>query len=99
MLGLGLYARLPLGAFLLELAYGVFCWWVFEGGAALLAVIVLFNAANLPLLSPSLPGPEAFLAGRPTVIVMVILAQILVTLFLVGWLGRRRPAEPGAATS
>jgi len=100
MLGLGLYAKLPVGAFLLELAYGVLCWWVYEGGAALLAVVALFNVANLPLLSVSLSGPEGLLAGRPTLIVIVILAQILVTLFLVGWLSRRPPTahpEAGAA--
>lgn len=30
--GLGLYAAIPVGAFILELAYGIFCWWLYRGG-------------------------------------------------------------------
>lgn len=92
-LGLGLYATLPLGAFALELAYGVFCWWVYRGTRALLAVIVGFNIANLSLFSATVPGPEGLLANRPTAIVVVILAQIVVTLWLVGVFSRRLPAD------
>ena len=92
-LGLGLYAAMPLGAFVLELVYGVLCWWIYQGGKALLAVIVLFNAANLSLLSPGVPGLESMLANRPTAIVLVIMVQIVVTLFLVGWFSVR-PAPP-----
>jgi hypothetical protein len=88
-LGLGLYSALPLGAFVLELGYGALCWWVYEGGVALLAVVALFNVANLSLLSPAVPGLEVFLSGRPTLIVVVILAQIVITLVLVGWLSRK----------
>jgi hypothetical protein len=88
-LGLGLYAAMPIGAFILELAYGIVCWWIYQGGKALLAVIVLFNVGNLSLLSPSVPGLEAMLANRPTMIVLVILLQIVVTLFLVGWFSLR----------
>lgn len=88
-LGLGLYAAMPMGAFVLELVYGVLCWWIYKGGKALLAVIVLFNAANLSLLSPGVPGLESKLANRPTTIVFVIMVQIVVTLFLVGWFAAR----------
>jgi hypothetical protein len=88
-LGLGLYSAFPLGAFVLEMLYGIFCWWIYKGGKILLAVIVFFNAANLSLLSPSVPGPESLLANRPTVIVFVIFAQIVVTLFLVGYYSLR----------
>ena len=87
-LGLGLYANLPIAAFILELSYGTFCWWVYKGGKALLAVILLFNAANLSFLSPAVSGLESGLAQRPTVIVLLILSEIIVTLFLVGWLSR-----------
>lgn len=87
-LGLGLYSAVPLGAFVVELAYGVFCWWVYKGGRALLAVIVLFNVANLSLLSPQVPGLETMLANRPTLISVVILVQIAITLFLVGFFSR-----------
>lgn len=98
-LGLGLYAAFPVGAFVLELAYGVFCWWVYRGGKALLAVIVVFNVANLSLLSPTVPGLESMLANRPTMIVLVIMAQIAITLFLVGWFCvRPLPAIKDGAT-
>jgi hypothetical protein len=63
--GLGLYGSAPLLAFFLEIAYGVFCWWIYRGGKALLAVIVLFNLGNLSFLSSAVPGPEELLAGRP----------------------------------
>jgi hypothetical protein len=83
--GLGLYGSFPLGAFVLELAYGIFCWWVYKGGRALLVLIVAFNFANLSLFSAAVPGPEELLANHPTLIVGVILVQIVVTLLLVGW--------------
>jgi membrane-bound metal-dependent hydrolase YbcI (DUF457 family) len=88
MLGLGLYAAFPMGAFVLEMLYGVFCWWVYRGGRTLLAIIVLCNAANLSLFSADVPGAESLLANRPTAIVLVILGQIAVTLGLVGWASR-----------
>lgn len=89
-LGLGLYAALPLAAFGLELAYGFLCWRAARGGRALLATILLFNLANLSILSPAVPGPEALLAGHPKWIVGFIALQIAVTLWLVG-----RFAPPG----
>jgi len=33
--GLGLYAKYPIVAFILEIGYGMFCWWVYKGGWAL----------------------------------------------------------------
>lgn len=89
-LGLGLYSVAPLIAFVVELIYGIICWRVFQGRGALLFVIVLFNLANLSMFSVAIPGPEEFLAGRPTVIVTVIAVQIAVTLYLVGIFSRRR---------
>jgi hypothetical protein len=82
--GLGLYGAAPLAAFVVEILYGIFCWWVYRGGRALFAVVVFFNLANLSLLSPAVPGPEQFLAGRPLLVVTVIAVQIAVTLILVG---------------
>jgi membrane-bound metal-dependent hydrolase YbcI (DUF457 family) len=84
-LGLGLYGAFPIGAFVLELLYGALCWWIYRGGRALLIVILVFNVADLSLLSAAVPGPEAFMANQPALIVGVILLQIVVTLFLVGW--------------
>ncbi len=84
-LGLGLYARHPGAAFLLELAYGISCWALYGGGPALLIVIVLFNAANVSLFFKAVPGFERKLAGRPRLIAAVILGQIVITMALV-WL-------------
>jgi len=89
-LGLGLYDAVPLVAFFLEMAYGVFCWRVYRGGRGLLAVIVIGNLANLSLLSAAVPGPESLLAGRPLLVVSVIAVQIVVTLVLTGVFSRRR---------
>jgi membrane-bound metal-dependent hydrolase YbcI (DUF457 family) len=83
-LGLGLYETAPLAAFGLEMAYGILCWAVYRGGRGLLALIVIANLANLSFLSAAIPGPEQFFAGRPLLLVTVILAQIIVTLWLVG---------------
>src|SRR5262249_6488122 len=58
-----LYGAAPVAAFVVEILYGVFCWWVYRGGRGLLAVIVLFNIANLSLLSAAVPGPEEYLAA------------------------------------
>ena len=88
-LGLGLYASAPFAAFVVEMAYGVACWRIYRGGRGLLALIVLANVANLSLLSVAIPGPEAFLAHRPMLVVSVIAVQIAVTLVLTGLLARR----------
>ena len=91
--GLGLYGAAPVAAFVVEILYGVFCWWIYRGGRALLAIIVLFNIANLSLLSAGVPGPEEYLAGRPTLVVTVIALQIAATLTLVGVFSRRSRVE------
>jgi membrane-bound metal-dependent hydrolase YbcI (DUF457 family) len=88
-LGLGLYESAPFAAFVVELVYGVACWAVYRGSRGLLALIVIANVANLPFLSPAIPWPLDILAGRPTLVVTLILAQIVVTLVLVGVLARR----------
>lgn len=89
-LGLGLYDAAPLAAFVVELVFGIFCWWAYRGGRGLLAVIVLGNLANLSLFAAAIPGPEQYLAGRPLLIVTFIFVQIVVTLALVGAFARRR---------
>ena len=89
-LGLGLYAAAPFIAFVVEMAYGVFCWRVYRGSRGLLIYIVIGNLANLSLLSPAIPGPEALLAGRPMMVVTVIAVQIVVTLVLTGVLARHQ---------
>jgi hypothetical protein len=82
-LGLSLYQNYPLIAFMLEITFGLFCWWYYEGNLKLLVTILLFNLANLSLFFPGIPGPEALLAHRPKLITLVILFQILITMYLV----------------
>ncbi len=84
-LGLGLYARYPSAAFVVELGYGTLCWSIYRGSLLLLAVIILFNLANLPMFSKPLGKALRPLAGRPRLIVTVILIQIVVTLAFI-WL-------------
>lgn len=93
-LGLGLYGSAPMFAFFLELAYGVLCWRIFRGSVALLMVIVGCNLANLSFFSAALPGPEELLASHPTALVILILAQILVTLGLVLRVAHDQRAAP-----
>jgi len=94
-LGLGLYNRAPMWGFALEMVYGVFCWWMYRRSGSLLAVIVLGNLANVSLFSAAIPGPEQFLAGHPLAVVTLVLAQIVTTLALIGWLANSSdaPAE------
>ena len=84
MLGLGLYSRAPSAAFLVELLYGVVCWWIYRGSRALLAVVVAGNLANISFFFASIPGPEQFLAGRPMLVVTLVFTQIVTMLVLVG---------------
>ena len=81
--GLGLYSRLPVHAFLLEIGYGVVCWWIYQGSFALLAVIILFNLANLSMFVKTIPGLEQKMAHRPLLITAVVSIQIVVTLAVV----------------
>jgi hypothetical protein len=95
--GTFLYERMPLLAFLFELAYGVVCWRIFRGRRALLLIIVGFNLANISLFFAAIPGPEELLAGRPLALVTLIFAQIVVTLWAVWW-GARRKDRPEPAS-
>lgn len=95
--GLGLYDSAPLAAFAVELVYGVLCWrFARPRRAGLLALVVLANLANLSLFSATIPGPETYLAGRPLMVVTLVLAQIVVTLILVGVLSRPRAGRASA---
>jgi hypothetical protein len=81
--GLGLYSKLPISAFFLEIGYGIGCWWIYEGSFDLLAMIVVFNLANLSMFFKAIPGLEQKMANRPLLITTVVLIQIVVTLTVV----------------
>ena len=82
--GLGLYARLPVPAFFIEIGYGLLCWSIYGGSWLLLATIVLFNLVNLSMFFKTIPGIERMLAGKPRMITSVVFIQIVITLVLVG---------------
>jgi hypothetical protein len=60
--GLGLYAKYPIVAFVLEIGYGIFCWWIYKGGWALFATIILFNSASISMFSATVMGIEKYMA-------------------------------------
>jgi hypothetical protein len=97
-LGLGLYSGAPALAFVVELLYGVLCWWVYRGNGALLSLLVAGNVANISFFFAGIPGPERFLAGHPLLVVTVIFVQIVTMLALVGWLASPAPAMSGVHT-
>ncbi len=82
-LGLELYEKPPV-AFAFETIYGVFCWWVYGGGTALFWIIVVFNLANASFFIKAIPGPERFMANRPSWITGIVAVQIIATAALVG---------------
>ena len=92
-LGLGLYDAAPMAAFVVEMVYGVVCWWIYRGGRGLLALVVLGNLANLTLFSAAIPGPEGFLAGKPLMVVTLVALQIIVTLVLTGLVAAKKQAD------
>jgi len=81
--GLGLYEK-PSVAFVFEIIYGMFCWWVYGGSRALFWTILLFNVANASLFLKAISGPEKLLAHRPKWITALVAVQIIVTAILVG---------------
>ncbi len=81
--GLGLYEK-PVAAFVVETIYGIFCWWIYGGSIALFWIIVGFNLANVSFFIKTIPGPEKYLAHRPSWITGIVALQIVVTGVLVG---------------
>ena len=81
--GTGLYEK-PIIAFVFEIIYGIFCWWIYGGGTVLFWIIVVFNLVNVSFFMKSIPGPERFMAHRPLWIIGTVALQIIVTAVLVG---------------
>ena len=93
--GLGLYG-IPFLALVTETVYGIWCWWVFKGSRALLAVIVVLNLAALSFYSPFILGPEQFLAGHPKYFAAVIGVHIAIGLLAVGFFARSHWKYPAS---
>jgi len=88
-LGSGLYS-IPFAGLVAETFYGVWCWYYYEGGKMLLAIIVLFNVANISMFTAMLAGPEALMANNPFLLTTVIMVQIVVTLYLVWYFSNKK---------
>jgi hypothetical protein len=93
LIGLGLYSLWPALGFLLELGFGLFCWWYYKGSRQLLWIIIVFNIFNVSMFFPAVTGPEYYMANKPMLITIVILVQIILTLCLVGWAVSKEPAK------
>lgn len=79
--GLGII-RYPVVNFILELAYGLFCWWYFKGTRKLLVAIVAFNIIDLPVMLATGPVLNIFV-DYPFLLPAFILFQILITWYFV----------------
>ncbi|PTT39113.1 hypothetical protein DBR28_07680 [Chryseobacterium sp. HMWF028] len=82
VLGLGIIDY-PILNFIIEFAYGIFCWWYFKGTKPLLWVIIIFNILDLPMMLA--PGGDSLTAfvHYPFLLPSVILFQILITWYFV----------------
>jgi hypothetical protein len=81
VMGLGIL-EFPTLNFIIEFAYGLFCWWYFKGSRALMWVIIVFNIVDLPIMFAhgDMLTP---LIHYPFLLPSVILFQILITWFFV----------------
>jgi hypothetical protein len=97
------YIAAPSIASVVELMYGVLCWWVYRGSHTLLWVIVMGNHANISFFFERIPGPDQLLAGRAMLIVTLICGQFVTMLVLVGLFSsgpsalRNAPREPSTS--
>ncbi|WP_211092324.1 hypothetical protein [Chitinophaga eiseniae] len=72
----------PIVNFIIEFAYGIFCWWYFKGSRALLWVIIVFNVIDLPIMLAHGATLTPFM-HYPFLLPSVILFQILITWYFV----------------
>jgi hypothetical protein len=79
--GLGIIA-FPVLNFIIELLYGVFCWWYFRGTKALLITIVIFNILNLPIMLASGKTLDIFVS-YPFLLPTFIFFQIVLTWYVI----------------
>lgn len=79
----------PLADLIVEVCFGVMCWFIFGGSRALLAAIVVFNLANIPFMFPR-PGTGARLAEYPAILPTVILIQIVMTWWAIWYFARQQ---------
>ena len=86
--GLGII-KYPLVNFILELLYGIGCWWYFKGNKRLLAVIVIFNLADLPSMFAHGSILDPLITYR-FILPTFILIQMLLTWYFVWRYARQK---------
>lgn len=86
--GLGII-KAPIADFVIELLYGICCWWYFKGSRALLITIIIFNILDLPVMLASGDTLQP-LAQHPYLLPSFILFQILITWYFI-WRYARGP--------
>jgi len=79
--GLGII-NFPILDFILEFAYGIFCWWYFKGNKALLITIVVFNILDFPIMLASGDAVNIFIS-YPFLLPTFILFQMIITWYFV----------------
>ncbi|HSC37292.1 MAG TPA: hypothetical protein VLD19_05465 [Chitinophagaceae bacterium] len=85
--GLGIIG-FPVLNFILELVYGLFCWWYYKGNKALLITIVVFNLLDLPVMLASGTAVNVF-KQYPFLLPAFILVQVIITWYFVARYSRR----------
>ncbi len=79
----------PILDFVVELAFCIACWKIFEGSRGLLIGIVVFNVLNLPLMFPP-AGSLTPLVNHPNILPTLILIEVVATWLLIWWFGKDR---------
>jgi hypothetical protein len=79
----------PILDFMVEVAFCVACWKVFDGSRGLLIGIVVFNLLNLPLMFPRQQSFAPFM-NHPAMLPSIILVSVVATAAVVWWYGRER---------
>lgn len=72
----------PILNFIVELSYGIFCWWYYKGSKSLLLVIIVFNIIDLPMMLAKGSILNIFIQ-YPLILPSVILIQIVATWFFI----------------
>ncbi len=93
--GTGLYS-VPVLAAAAETGYGVICWRICRGRKALLAVVIIFNLLDMPLVF-RLPAVTSFFAVHPLAAPSAMFLQILASSFFV-WLFSGKPLSKMTAS-
>lgn len=79
----------PILNFILELAYGIFCWWYFKGSRALLMTIIILNLVDLPVMLSSGKALDIFVS-HPALLPSFILFQIVYTWYFIARFSKRK---------